>query len=381
MSAPGPENLAAADSVAKGVGPSNEHEKALDFANYFSSYGYLYHQKDMLQDIIRMESYRTAILQNKKCFEGKAVLDVGTGSGVLAIWAAMAGARVVYAVEATSMAKQARRLAEANGVGHIVQVFEGYMEQVELPEKVDVLVSEWMGYFLLRESMLDPVINARQRWLKPGGACYPSQASLFMAPLQSSLYHPRLQEFEREIAGWSSFKHFMTEENELELDCLDADWHKEQRDYLLHSCMWQQINPSEIIGTSTTLLEFDVGSVTQADIATFTTPFRMEITADAEVSGFGSWFDTAFEGSEASPASHPVLLTTEPPSETHWGQQVLLLHPPQPAMAGDVLHGEITLGRQPENHRLLWLRMTLRHTRPMTGEQVYPERTINYRVD
>lgn len=265
-----------------------------------------------------------------------------------------------------------------------------------------------------------------------------------------------------QIAGWSSFKHFMTEENELELGCLDADWHKEQRNYLLHSCMWQQINPSEIIGTSATLLEFDVGSVTQADIATFTTPFRMEITADAEVSGFGSWFDTAFEGSEASPASHPVLLTTEPPSETHWGQQarastrspanrtramwlphgtpvtllhpphtplaaslraapghqpapphppnvtqpsqpspvltpahcrdpldprnfllpqVLLLHPPQPAMAGDVLHGEITLGRQPENHRLLWLRMTLRHTRPMTGEQVYPERTINYRVD
>jgi hypothetical protein len=41
--------LAAADNVAKGVGPSNEHEKALDFANYFSSYGYIYHQKDMLQ--------------------------------------------------------------------------------------------------------------------------------------------------------------------------------------------------------------------------------------------------------------------------------------------------------------------------------------------
>jgi protein arginine N-methyltransferase 1 len=77
-----------------------------------------------------MESYRTAILQNKECFKGKAVLDVGAGSGVLAIWAAMAGARVVYAVEATSMAKQARRLAEANGVGHIVHVYEGYMEQV-----------------------------------------------------------------------------------------------------------------------------------------------------------------------------------------------------------------------------------------------------------
>jgi protein arginine N-methyltransferase 1 len=75
--------------------------------------------------------------------------------------------------------------------------------QVELPEKVDVIVSEWMGYFLLRESMLDPVINARQRWLKPGGACYPSQASLFLAPLQSSLYRPRLQEFESEVRAAS----------------------------------------------------------------------------------------------------------------------------------------------------------------------------------
>eukprot|EP00967_Tisochrysis_lutea_P156452 scaffold315300_cov39-Tisochrysis_lutea.AAC.1 len=77
-----------------------------------------------------MDSYRTAILGNKECFQGKAVLDVGSGSGVLAIWAAMAGARVVFAVEATSMAKNARRLAEANGVSHIIQVFQGYMEQV-----------------------------------------------------------------------------------------------------------------------------------------------------------------------------------------------------------------------------------------------------------
>ena len=69
--------------------------------------GYLYHQKDMLQDRGRMDGYRNAILQNPGCFKDKVVLDVGTGSGVLAIWAAMAGAKRVYAVEATSMAQQA----------------------------------------------------------------------------------------------------------------------------------------------------------------------------------------------------------------------------------------------------------------------------------
>ena len=64
------------------------------------------------------------------------MLDVGTGSGVLAIWAAKAGAKRVYAVEATSMATHARALAERNGVGQVVQILEGDMEQQNLPEKV-----------------------------------------------------------------------------------------------------------------------------------------------------------------------------------------------------------------------------------------------------
>ena len=79
-------------------------EKASDFANYFCSYAFLYHQKQMLMDNVRMRAYHNAIMMNKSLFEGKVVLDVGTGSGVLAIWAAQAGAAKVYAVEFTDMA-------------------------------------------------------------------------------------------------------------------------------------------------------------------------------------------------------------------------------------------------------------------------------------
>lgn len=53
---------------------------------------------------------------------------------------------------------------------------------MELPEKVDVIVSEWMGYFLLRESMVESVLLARDRWLRPGGVMYPSHARLLVAP-------------------------------------------------------------------------------------------------------------------------------------------------------------------------------------------------------
>lgn len=63
------------------------------------------------------------------------MLDVGTGSGILAIWSAQAGARKVYAVEATTMADHARALVKANGLEDIVEVIQGSVEDISLPEK------------------------------------------------------------------------------------------------------------------------------------------------------------------------------------------------------------------------------------------------------
>ena len=80
-------------------------------------------------------------------------------------------------------------------LGGIISVIQGTIETVELPEKVDIIVSEWMGYFLLRESMLDSVLVARDKFLKPGGALYPSHARLYVAPIRSNLTHQRQSEF------------------------------------------------------------------------------------------------------------------------------------------------------------------------------------------
>lgn len=65
----------------------------------------------------------------------QVVLDVGTGSGILAIWSAQAGARKVYAVEATKMSEHARTLVKSNNLENVVEVIEGSMEEVVLPEK------------------------------------------------------------------------------------------------------------------------------------------------------------------------------------------------------------------------------------------------------
>jgi protein arginine N-methyltransferase 1 len=75
----------------------NEKARATDFANYFCSYAELHHQKQMLADHNRMAAYHAAIMGNPSIFKDKIVMDVGTGSGILAAWAAQAGAKRVYA--------------------------------------------------------------------------------------------------------------------------------------------------------------------------------------------------------------------------------------------------------------------------------------------
>ena len=125
-----------------------EKEKASDYANYFCSYAQLYHQKQMLADHNRMAAYHSAIMGNTHLFKDKIVMDVGTGSGILAVWAAQAGARIVYALEYTDMAKHAMKVMEANGVDGVVRVIQGAVEDLEvLPgtedNQVDIIISEW----------------------------------------------------------------------------------------------------------------------------------------------------------------------------------------------------------------------------------------------
>lgn len=73
-------------------------------------------QKEMIEDHIRTGKYFEAIMGNREQFKDRTVLDLGAGSGVLSIFAAKAGARKVYAVEATDVAKMAKRLVEHNKV-------------------------------------------------------------------------------------------------------------------------------------------------------------------------------------------------------------------------------------------------------------------------
>jgi type I protein arginine methyltransferase len=133
----------------------------------------------MICDRVRTGAFRRAIESVVRPCD--VVLDLGAGSGILSVFAARAGAMRVYVVERTSIAGLAQELAAANGVAETVEVIHGDVIDVELPEHVDVIVSEWLGGFGIDEGMLAPVIAARDRWLKPGGTMIPHSVTAWVA--------------------------------------------------------------------------------------------------------------------------------------------------------------------------------------------------------
>lgn len=344
-----------ANAVAGGRGGALV-PKDVDYANYFCTYAFLYHQKEMLSDRVRMDAYFDAIFQNKRHFAGKTVLDVGTGSGILAIWSAQAGARKVYAVEATKMSEHARALVKANNLQDVVEVIEGSMEEITLPEKVDVIISEWMGYFLLRESMFDSVINARDRWLKPTGVMYPSHARMWMAPIRTGIVDHKLGDYESTMDDWHHFVDETKTYYGVDMSTLTRPFSEEQRKYYLQTSLWNNLHPHQVVGTAGIIKEIDCLTATVADIEKVRSDFSMSITVDnTKLCGFGGWFDVHFRGRSEDPAEHEIELTTAPSVDygTHWGQQVFLLHPPMHLSEGDDLRVSFLMSRSKENHRLM----------------------------
>ena len=139
----------------------------------------------MLMDEIRTSQYRNAIINNKLDFQGKVVMDVGAGSGILSLFAAQAGASKVYAVEASNMAESARALIEANGYQDIIEVINSKVEDIPqdlIGKTVDVIVSEPLGTFLLNERMLETYVIAREKFLKEGGKMFPATAHFCIIP-------------------------------------------------------------------------------------------------------------------------------------------------------------------------------------------------------
>lgn len=104
-------------------------------------------------------------------------------------FAVKAGAKHVIGVDMSTIIEKAKEIVEVNGMSDKITLLQGKMEEVEIPfPKVDIIISEWMGYFLLYESMLDTVLYARDKYLVPNGLIFPDKATIFMAGIEDGEY-------------------------------------------------------------------------------------------------------------------------------------------------------------------------------------------------
>lgn len=137
----------------------------------------------MISHPVRFPAYMEALRRTVK--PGSAVLDMGTGPGIMALLACRFGARKVYAIESEPIIQVAREIAAGNGFAGQIEFIEGFSTQVSLPERVDVIVSDLNGILPWYQQHFRAVADARQRFLAPGGAMIPKKETVWLGVVES----------------------------------------------------------------------------------------------------------------------------------------------------------------------------------------------------
>ncbi|KCV69320.1 hypothetical protein H696_03752 [Fonticula alba] len=308
--------------------------------DYFDSYGTYEIHEEMLRDTVRTESYRSFIEDNAHLIRDKIVLDVGCGTGILSMFAARAGAKHVYAVDASSgVIPFARSNIKENGFEDKITVIFGKVEEISLPvEKVDIIISEWMGYFLLFESMFDSVIAARDRWLADDGHVLPSHARIFLCGAGPSVWAGR-REFWSDVYGFK----------------MPAMWKR------ISSLPSDQVLPADCIATNEVVI-FDMNARTIGlNEIEFTHRFSLTPKVPGTpLRGLCGFFDIDFWYRDTAGAQQVSFSTSPEATTTHWRQTFLPFSQDIVLPEGVAsLDGQISVRRHPKNPRELLVTVDL----------------------
>lgn len=305
-------------------------DKRTDIASstqYFQFYGYLAQQQNMMQDYVRTATYQRAILANQSDFKDKVVLDVGAGSGILSFFAAQAGARKVYAVEASSMARNAQLLVQANNLSHVIEVIAGKIEDIDLPEPIDIIISEPMGYMLINERMLETYLHAKKWFRSPENPLmFPSRGDLHVAPFTDAQLY--LEQSSK--ANFWYTKDF----HGLDLRAL----HSAATDEYFKQPVVDTFDVRILMAKSIRhIINFQLSK--ESDLHCITIPLEFISNQTAQLHGLAFWFDVAFQGS-----TETNWLSTCPSQPlTHWYQVRCLLTTPLLVNKGQQINGTCVL--------------------------------------
>uniref|UniRef100_A0A671YUC7 type I protein arginine methyltransferase n=1 Tax=Sparus aurata TaxID=8175 RepID=A0A671YUC7_SPAAU len=291
---------------------------------YFDSYAHFGIHEEMLKDEVRTLTYRNSMYHNKHVFKDKIVLDVGSGTGILSMFAAKAGAKHVYGIECSSISEYSERIIKSNHLDSVITIFKGKVEEVELPvEKVDIIISEWMGYCLFYESMLNTVIFARDKWLKPGGLMFPDRASLYVVAIEDRQY----KDFK--IHWWENVYGF-------DMTCI--------RNVAMKEPLVDVVDPKQVVTNSCLIKEVDIYTVKTEDL-TFTSAFCLQIQRNDYIHALVTYFHIEF-----TKCHKKTGFSTAPDAPyTHWKQTVFYLEDYLTVRRGEEITGSIAMKPNEKN--------------------------------
>ena len=210
----------------------------------------------------------------------------------------------VYAIEASNLSNLCKVIVRQNQLDDVIEVVHGRVEDVVLPiKKADILISEWMGFYLLHEAMLNSVIVARDRWLSIHGLMVPSTATIYLAPVQMVDHYKENFLFWTKAYGCdlSPIAELVKQKSLAQPSIID-------------------VKADNVLAEPELVCHLDLMYVAAEDLKTVQGNFGFTIQKNAVCHGFACWFDCLFEGDE------DVELSTGPAAQsTHWQQTVLFL--------------------------------------------------------
>ena len=254
-------------------------------------------QQSMTFDSRRNQAYADALAEI--ITPDSVVLDLGAGLGIHGLLAAKLGAKRVYLVEPEDIISVAGEIARANGYGDRICCIQGKIEEVDIPEPVDVIISVFTGNFLLEEDLLPSLFYARDKYLKPDGVLIPQAAITEAVPVSV----PEI--YQQEIACWS--------QPHLGIDHSKARSYASQSIYHYNKELAEAkylAAPSELV-----VMDFYQSNSTDCQVAV-----KQKITESGLCHGWVGWFKMQLGKTWLSTAPH------EPP--LHWSSVFLPLDPP-----------------------------------------------------
>lgn len=280
----------------------------------------LYLHWALLNDPIRTLAYQEAIRRTVR--PGDVVADLGTGSGILALFAAQAGAEQVFAIDYRSIVRLAERVASVNEMAERITFFNTHSSAVELPDSCAVIVSD-CPEVLGPSPMVRAVIEARPRWLKPGGRVIPARLCTYLVPVDAP-------------EAYSAVGLQGTDDYGVNLAPL--------KEALLNLVFAVALEPEQALAEPQVVHELDLTSATSANVESEAC-FR--ISRAGTVHGLGGWF-------EADLAPGVVLRTAPDTPQTVWCQAFLPLLEPHPVKPGDSLQVHLRIDVLPHDVFYHW---------------------------